>query len=70
MECVNENSPEPRQATLLQAAKTVFWGFFGVRRRSDHASVKLSPLQVIVAGVIGAALFVLTIVTVVRIVTR
>lgn len=71
MDYVSENSREPeRQATPLQAVKTVFWAFFGVRRGKDHAAVKLSPLQIIVTAVLGAAVFVLTIVTVVRIVTR
>ncbi|MCG6874692.1 MAG: DUF2970 domain-containing protein [Betaproteobacteria bacterium] len=60
----------PRRATPLQAAKTVFWAFFGVRRGKDHASIKLTPLQIIMAAVIGAALFVLTIVSVVHFVTR
>jgi hypothetical protein len=59
-----------RRATPLQAAKAVFWAFFGVRRGKDHAAVKLTLLQVIAAGVIGAALFVITIVSVVQFVTR
>ena len=59
-----------RRATPLQAAKTVFWAFFGVRRGKDHAAVRVTPLQIIVAAVIGAALFVLTIVSVVHLVTR
>lgn len=59
-----------RRATPLQAAKAVFWAFFGVRRGDDHASLRLTPLQIIVAGIVGAALFVLTIVTVVRLVTH
>jgi hypothetical protein len=38
----------------------VAWSFFGVRRRADYEDVrKLNPVHVIVAGVIGAALFVL-----------
>jgi len=71
MEAVTANSGgSPRRATPLQAAKTVFWAFFGVRRGKDHASIKLTPLQIIAAAVIGAALFVLTIVSVVHLVTR
>jgi Protein of unknown function (DUF2970) len=71
MEHVTANSGNsPRRATPLQAAKTVFWAFFGVRRGKDHESVTLTPLQIIVAAVIGATLFVLTIVSVVHIVTR
>ncbi len=59
-----------RRATPLQAAKTVLWAFFGVRRGEDHASLRLTPLQIIVAGAIGAALFVLTILSVVHFVAR
>ena len=71
MEYVTANSGDsPRRATPLQAAKAVFWAFFGVRRAKDHVSVRLTPLQIIVAGVIGAALFVLTIVSIVHMVTR
>jgi len=71
MEYVSGNSADPRQrATPVQAAKAVFWAFFGVRRGRDHASLRLTPLQIIVAGVVGAALFVLTIVAVVRLVTH
>ncbi len=59
-----------RQAPWLEVAKTVLAGLLGVRRRADHekASVRIRPLHVIVAGVIAAALFVLTLVAVVRVV--
>jgi hypothetical protein len=71
MDCMTANSGDSqRRATPLQAAKTVFWAFFGVRRSKDHASVTLTPLQIIAAAVIGAVLFVLTIVSVVHLVTR
>ena len=61
-------SEAPRKAGPLQVAKTVFWSFFGIRRRSEHeADVgRLTPAQVIVAGLIGAALFVTTLVLIVR----
>lgn len=42
----------------LQVARAVLSAFFGVRRRDEHDAVKLSPVHVIVAGIIGAALFV------------
>lgn len=68
---VAANSGDPqRRATPLDAAKTVFWAFFGVRRGQDLASVRLTPWQIIAAGVIGATLFVLTIVSVVHFVAR
>ena len=63
-----EPGSRPAKAGPLQAFKTVLWGFFGVRKRDDHESVSLTPVQVIVAGLIGAALFVFTLIMVVRLV--
>lgn len=61
---------EPR-AGFLAVARAVFWSFLGIRKKSDHHAdaVKLKPHQVIVAGIIGAVLFVLTLVVIVNIVT-
>jgi len=61
----------PRKATPLQVAKAVLSAFIGIRRRSAHERdmVTLSPLQVIVAGLIAAAVFVLSLVMLVRYVT-
>ena len=46
----------------LKAAMAVFWSFFGVRKRRDYDAdaQSLTPVQIIVAGLIGAAVFVLT----------
>jgi hypothetical protein len=59
------------KASFLAVAKAVFWSFFGVRKKADYDrdSVSISPVQVIVAGIIGAVLFVLTLLMVVRLVT-
>ena len=56
---------------MLTIAKTVFWSFFGVRRRVQHEaeSVNIKPLHVIVAGIIGAALFVISLLVLVRFIT-
>ncbi len=61
-----------RQASLFAVAKAVFWSFLGIRRKSALESdvVNLKPVQVIVAGIIGAALFVTTILLVVRYVIK
>ena len=50
--------------------KAVFWSFFGVRKSSDHSAdmQKLKPVHVIVAGVVAAALFILILVLIVRLV--
>ena len=53
-----ESESEKRPARPIDVAKTVLMGFFGVRRRAHHEAVKLTPAQVIVAGIIGAAVFV------------
>lgn len=51
---------------MFQVIKAVASGFFGVRKRADHESVKITPLQYIIVGVVGAVLFVLTLLLVVR----
>ncbi len=61
-------SEAPKRAGPLQVAKTVFWSFFGIRRRAEHEAdvARLTPAQVIVAGLIGAALFIATLILIVR----
>jgi len=54
---------------LIDTVKTVLWGAIGIRRRSSHDQAKINPVHVIAMGLIGAVLFVLTLVTIVRIVT-
>jgi hypothetical protein len=54
---------------VIDAVRTVLAGMIGIRRKADHERLPLNPVHVIVAGVVLAALFVLTLVTVVRIVS-
>lgn len=58
----------PKKASPLQVAKAVFWSFLGIRKRRDYEadSVELKPRQVIVAGLIGAALIVSGLILLVR----
>ena len=58
----------PRRAGAFDVAKTVLSGLIGVRRKADHEGVHIRPLQVIVAAVVLVALFILTLLTIVRIV--
>ena len=46
----------------------MFWSFLGIRKRTEHAAdtVRITPAQVIVAGLIGAALFITTLLLLVR----
>ena len=53
----------------MHTIKTVLFGFIGVRRKADHEKAELNPLHIILAGVALAVLFILTLVTVVKIVT-
>jgi hypothetical protein len=60
-----------RKAGALDVAKAVFWSFLGIRKRAAHEkdAVTIKPVQVIVAGLIGAVIFVLTLVLLVRFIT-
>jgi hypothetical protein len=60
-----------RDAGPLDVAKAVFWSFLGIRKRAAHEKdfVTLKPVQVIVAGIIGALIFVVCLVTLVRYIT-
>lgn len=60
-----------RDAGPLDVAKAVFWSFLGIRKRTAHEKdfVTLKPLQVIMAGIVGAVIFVICLVTLVRYIT-
>ena len=66
MEMAEEN--KAASATLPQVIKAVFWSFLGIRRRAEYEkdAVRLKPVQVIVAGIIGAIVLVLSLFTLVR----
>ncbi len=57
-----------RPASPLQTMRAVAWSFFGVRRSADYAQdvAKLNPVHVVVGGIVGAALFVVAVVLLVR----
>ncbi len=57
-----------RRGSLLQTVRAVAWSFFGVRRAAglDEDAQKLNPVHVVIAGVAGAALFVVALILLVR----
>ena len=57
-----------RRGSFLRTMQAVAWSFFGVRKSGDHEKdvSQLNPVHVIIAGVIGAALFVVVLVLVVQ----
>ena len=64
-------SEAPRKASPLQVAKAVLSAFIGIRKRAahEHDAVTITPVQAIVAGLIAAAVFVLSLVLLVRWIT-
>ncbi|HKU85174.1 MAG TPA: DUF2970 domain-containing protein [Casimicrobiaceae bacterium] len=67
--------PEPgpsRPATLREILGAVFWSFFGVRKgeamRRDTVTIK--PHQIIVVGILCAAVLVAALLILVRVITR
>jgi hypothetical protein len=59
-----------RKVSFGATLKAVFWSFFGVRKKSDYEkdAAQLNPVHVIIAGLIGAVLFILLLVVIVKIV--
>lgn len=56
----------------LKAALAVFWSFFGVRKRRDYDAdaQSLTPAQIIIAGLVGGVVFILTLLLVVYLVLQ
>ncbi|MDE2146771.1 MAG: DUF2970 domain-containing protein [Burkholderiales bacterium] len=57
-----------RRGTFWQSMRAVAWSFFGVRRGADHQRdvERLNPLHVVIAGLIGAGVFIALLVLLVR----
>ena len=57
-----------RKGSFLQTLRAVAWSFFGVRRSKDYENdvQKLNPLHVVIAGVIAALVFIVTLILLVR----
>jgi hypothetical protein len=72
MSAMAEPQEKPRHAGPLDVAKAVFWSFLGIRKRAAHErdAVTLKPAHVIVAGIVGAIIFVLSLVALVTFITR
>lgn len=49
-----------RKGSFLQTMKAVAWSFFGVRKSGEFEKdvSQLNPVHVVIAGVIGAILFI------------
>lgn len=65
---VEPTNKPPRRASFGATMKAVLWSFFGVRKKSDYEkdAQQLNPVHVIIAGLLGALIFVVTLILIVR----
>jgi len=68
---VNEPVTAPKKASVLQVFRAVLWSFIGIRKKSGYEDdvARIKPVQVIVAGLVVAAVFVASLVMLVRFLT-
>jgi Protein of unknown function (DUF2970) len=61
-----------KAAGFLQVMGAVFWSFFGVRKRAsgERDEVSIKAVHVILAGLLGAALLVAAVATLVHFITH
>jgi amino acid transporter len=61
-------APLKHKASFGATMKAVFWSFFGVRKGRDYAhdAANLDPVHIIIAALIGVAIFIGVLVLLVR----
>jgi hypothetical protein len=61
-------APPRRKGSLFRTVKAVAWGFFGVRKDSAYEEdiANLTPLHILVIGLLGGILFVIGLVVLVK----
>ena len=66
------SSKQESTVTVWQIAKAVVSAFMGIRRKSDleHDAETLKPVHVIIGGIIGAIVFVIGVLLVVKLVVN
>ena len=57
-----------RKGSFGQTLRAVGWSFFGVRKSAEHEKdlAQLNPVHVVIAGLLGVAVFIAALVLVVR----
>ena len=68
----NPPAAEPPPASLSHIVSAVLWSFFGVRKGKamQRDVVTIKPHQVIIVGILCAAVLVATLLVIVRVITR
>ena len=69
---MNKVTEKQTGASVWQVAKAVMFAFMGIRKKSDleHDAATLKPAQVIVGGIIGGILFVISLMLLVRLIVN
>jgi hypothetical protein len=64
----DEPLPSARKLAFGQTLRAVAWSFLGIRRSADHEQdvKQLNPIHLVIAAVIGAAVFVVFLVLLVH----
>ncbi|MBX9917507.1 MAG: DUF2970 domain-containing protein [Nitrosomonas sp.] len=67
---MNNVTDKQTSGTIWQVAKAVMFAFMGIRKKSDleKDAATLKPVQLIIGGIIGGALFVVGVMLLVRLV--
>jgi hypothetical protein len=57
-----------RKASFLATIRAVLWSFLGIRKKSGYEqdAEQLNPVHVIIAGVLAAVVFIVTLVIIVK----
>jgi hypothetical protein len=57
-----------RKASFMYSMRAVIWSFFGLRRKSDFDtdSEKLNPVHIVIAALLGVALFIGILISIVK----
>lgn len=57
-----------RKVSFGATIKAVFWSFLGIRKKNDYEqdAAQLNPVHVIIAGILGALIFIATLVFIVK----
>ena len=57
-----------RKGSFVQTMKAVTWAFFGVRKSSGYEKdvSELNPVHVIIGGIVGAVIFIVVLILLVR----
>jgi len=66
----DRNNKESSKTSFLATLAAIAWSFIGLRRKKDFDKdvTGLNPVYVIIAGLIGVAIFITTLIVIVKLV--